>query len=432
MTQRIASLFVVFGGFVVQGLLMISGIVTARVLGVEGRGEIALVVSLSTMAAQLTLGGSLPNALTNRLASRRLKARDGVGHLVPRWALLAVVSAVPFAVLFAILHGDVAEHGVWALGVCVGVLAIQNMAFRLILAALLGEGAPMSRVAIATLFPQTLVTASMVVLFVTVDRTSSLLVSLVMVVSYGLGLVVGLWALAPASRRADGGTQDRLEGDDLWRLTRSTYVGSIGPIDGLALDRTLVGAIMGTVALGLFSAAAALASLPAMMGTGLATVLLPRVAASQADPAQERALVRRWLVLAASVLAALAGLLALAAEPVIVLAFGEDFRPAVPVARWLVVAAGFLGFRRVLVAVLQGRDRGGVASWVELALTPVLVVGIVLAARADETQGIGIAMLAVGITSVSTLLVLMVRAGRQGPRRPRPGRHRLEQVSPSA
>ena len=417
MTQRIASLFVVFGGFVVQGLLMVSGIVSARLLGVEGRGEIALVVSLSTMAAQLTLGGSLPNAVTNRLAGRGLLARDGVGHLVPRWVLLGVVSAAPFAVLFAILHGDVAERRVWALGACVAVLAVQNMAFRLILAALLGEGAPMARVAVATLLPQTLVTASMVVLFVLVDRTSSLVVSLVMVVSFGIGLAVGLWALAPSTRRPDGAPVDRLEGDDLWRLTRSTYVGSIGPIDGLALDRTLVGAIMGTVALGLFSAAAALASLPGMMGTGLATVLLPRVAALQSDPDQERALVRRWLVTAVLALAGVTAALALLAEPIIVIAFGDDFRGAVPVARWLVVAAGFLGLRRVLVAILQGRDRGGVASWVELALTPVLVVGIVIAARADATQGIGLTMLAVGITSVLALTVLVRRAGhrRVGP-----------------
>lgn len=402
MTQRIAALFVVGGGFVVQGLLTVTGIISARLLGVEGRGELALVVALSAMAAQLTLGGSLPNALTARLAAQRLTTRAGVGHLVRPWSVLAVAVALPFGVLFAVLHGDVAEPGVWWLAAAVVALALLNMGYRLVLGGLLGEGAPMQRIAVATLLPQTLVTVVMVGLFLVTDRTTPLVLSLVMIVSFAVGMVVSVGLLA-----RPGDAQDRLEGRDLWRLTRATYVGSIGPIDGLALDRTLVGAIMGTVALGLYSAAAALASLPAMMGTGVAAVLLPRVAAARADPAAERLVVRRWVGGAVVVLGLLTTLLVVAAGPIIVLAFGREFESAVAVAHWLVAASGLLGLRRVLVAVLQGRDRGAVASWIELALTPVLVVAIVVAARADAVEAVGVAMLATAVASVGSLAVAL-------------------------
>ncbi|MCO7239611.1 lipopolysaccharide biosynthesis protein [Aeromicrobium sp. CnD17-E] len=403
MTQRIAALFVVGGGFVVQGLLTITGIISARLLGVEGRGELALVVALSAMAAQLTLGGSLPNALTARLAARGLTTRGGVGHLVRPWTVLAVAVALPFGVLFAVLHGEVGDPGVWWLGAAVVALALLNMGYRLVLAGLLGEGAPMPRIALATLLPQTLVTLVMAGMFVVVDRTTPLVLTGVMIGAFSIGMVVSLGLLAARPADAD----ERLDGPDLWRLTRATYVGSIGPIDGLALDRTLVGAIMGTVALGLYSAAAALASLPGMMGTGIAAVLLPRIAAAQADPAQERALVRRWVAGATAVLGALTVVLVLGADWIIVLAFGRAFESAVPVAHWLVAASGLLGLRRVLVAVLQGRDRGAVASRIELALTPVLVVAIVLAARADAVEAVGVAMLVTAIASVTALTVAL-------------------------
>lgn len=413
MTQRLSALLVVGGGFLVQGLLTVTGVISARLLGVEGRGELALVVALSAMAAQLTLGGSLPNAVTTRLAARGTTARAGVGHLVGRWSVLAVVVALPFGVVFAVLHGETEDVAVWRLAACVVALALLNMAYRLLLAGLLGEGAPMARVALATLLPQTLVTVVMVGLFLAVESTTPLVLALVMVGAFTVGMAVGALLLA---RPQDATLDATLDGRDLWRLTRRTYVGSIGPIDGLALDRTLVGAIMGTVALGLYAAAAALASLPAMMGTGLAAVLLPRVARATHDAAVERATVRRWLVAAAGVLAVLTALLVLAAEWIIVVAFGPDFESAVPVAHWLVAASGLLGLRRVLVAVLQGRDRGAVASWIELALTPVLVLAIVVAARADAVEAVGVAMFVTAVASVGALTVAL-RATAPGRRR---------------
>lgn len=422
MRQRVAALFVVFGGFLVQGLITVTGIISARLLGVEGRGELALVVALSGMAAQLTLGGSLPNAVTTRLAAQGLSTRDGVGHLVRRWSLIGVAAALPFGVLFAVLHGSTGEVVVWQLAVCVVALALLNMAYRLLLAGLLGEGAPMTRVAVATMLPQTLVTIVMIGLFLTVDSTTPLVLSLVMVGAVTIGMVVGVALLA----RPVQPPPPPLEGADLWRLTRQTYVGSIGPLDGLALDRTLVGAIIGTVALGLYAAAAALASLPAMMGTGLAAVLLPRVARVQADEALQRATVRRWLLGAALLLGVLSATLVVSAEWIIVLAFGREFESAVPVAHWLVAASGLLGFRRVLVAVLQGRERGGVASWIELALTPVLVAAIAVAASAGRVEAVGVAMFVTAVASVVALGVALHvtapsvgahRGSRRGPAR---------------
>ena len=407
--ERIAWLAVVGGGFVVQLLMTVSGVVSARLLGVEGRGEVALVVALSGLGAALTLGGSLPNVVIKRLADRGVTARDGIGHLGRRWSVLAVLCALPFGVVFVLSHGGLDATSTWWLGVAVVLLAIENMAFRIVTSALLGEGSSMTRVAVATLLPQTLVTTGLVVLLVLVDRTTALVVCLVMVGSFALGLLVGVRLLAP--RR--GG--DPLEERDLWRLARSTYVGTLGPIDGLGLDRILVGAVAGTVVLGLYATAGALASLAAMLGSGIAVVLLPRFAAAQAQPGGDVRLVRRSLVLAAAVQVPIVVVVTVLAGPVIELAFGRPFLDAAPVAHWLVPAMGLLGFRRVLIAVLQGRERGGAASRIEFVLTPVMLVGVLLAAAADDERAVAVVMLGVAVAVVAALAVAVWRTTPRTP-----------------
>ncbi|RYJ00155.1 MAG: hypothetical protein EON52_24285, partial [Actinomycetales bacterium] len=369
----------------------ISGIVSARLLGVEGRGEVALVIALGGMATQLTLGGSLANSVAVRLADQGVTARDGVRHLVPTWVLLGVAGSVPFAVLFVFLHGDPGATYVWWLGFMVLMMALQGMGFRLVTNALLGESAPMNRVAVATLLPQALSTTALVVLFVAVRESSALVVTIIMASSLAIGLVVSVLLLQPARRAKDDPT-DQVEGRELWRMTRSTYVSSIGPIDGLSLDRALIGAMLGTAALGLYAAAIALAALTSTLASGMAAVLLPRVAGSQREPAAERKLVVKWLLASAAVLSVIGLLVAAIARPVIEIAFGQEFAPAVPIAYWLIAASALLGYRRILIAVLQGRQRGGSASWIELALTPVVVLGIVVAAQMGEPVGAGIAM----------------------------------------
>lgn len=401
--ERIAWLAVVSGGFVVQLLMTVSGVISARLLGVEGRGEVALVVALSGTGAALTLGGSLPNVVIKRLADRGLAARDGLGHLARRWSVLAVLCAVPFGVVFVLTHGDLSASSTWWLGAAVVLLALENMAFRIVTSALLGEGSSMARVAVATLLPQTFVTASLVVVLIVSGSATALGVCLVMVGSFALGLVVGVRLLAP--RR--GG--EPLEESDLWRLARSTYVGTLGPIDGLGLDRILVGAVAGTVSLGLYATAGALASLAAMLGSGIAVVLLPRLSAAQAAAGGDGRLVRRSLALCVGVLVPIVVAVTVLAEPVIEIAFGPAFLDAVPIAHWLVPAMGLLGLRRVLIAVLQGRERGGVASRIEFALTPVMVVGVVLAAGSESATAVAIVLLGVAIASVSLLSLAVWR-----------------------
>ncbi|RNL66076.1 lipopolysaccharide biosynthesis protein [Nocardioides marmoriginsengisoli] len=388
---------IVAAGIFAQLLVTINGVLAARMLGVEGRGQVVLVVALSTMASQLTLGGGLPNALTKLLAERGVTTRDGVGHLVPQWLLISLVPSTIAAGYLLYLERDSSGGTKYALAIALAVMAIQTMGLRVLIGAMLGEGTPLLSFTITNFAPQAAVTAALGLAFAFGARLNAVELLAVMIGSALLTSAARLFALRKPTRNP----KDRIEGKEVWALTRQNHVGSVGPIDGLSIDRTLVGSLLGNAQLGLYSAAFALAGLTNIIGGCLSMVVLPRVAVVQSDPEAERVAVRRWLSVSAGLILACVVTLAVLAEPVLRIAFGRDyfgdhFTATVHCAYWLIAAGGLLSFRRVLIAVLQARGRGGWASWIEIALTPFVVLGVWIASIDDSLLDVGITMFAVG------------------------------------
>jgi O-antigen/teichoic acid export membrane protein len=394
-------------GVLTQLLLTVAGVLAARMLGVEGRGQVVLVATLAAMGTQLTLGGSLPNAITKMLAQRGVTARDGLRGLVRRWVPLALGTAAAGAAFMLYLEWDTDGLTKWGLALGVALMALQGMASRILVGAMLGEGSSPVHIALTSVLPQALVVAVFAVALTLDVEWNAVELMMITIACTGLVLIARLRVLAPATGRAE----DRLDGTELAQLARRTHFGSVGPIDGLAIDRTLVGWLLGNAMLGLYSAAFALGGLTNILGSALGMVALPRVSFLQSDPAAERHFVRRWLAFSAGFLALSVLVLELVTEPLIRLTFGPDFVDATACARWILVGSGLLGYRRVLIAVLQGRDRGGFASWVELALTPVVVVGILASAHEDSLVGVGVTMTVVGLASCLVLSGALLRSG---------------------
>ena len=93
-------------GILTQVLTTVSGILAARMVGVEGRGQVVLVATLGGIASQLTLGGSLPNAITKLLAERGVVARDGLRGLVRGWAPWGLLAATIAGAYMLFLEWD--------------------------------------------------------------------------------------------------------------------------------------------------------------------------------------------------------------------------------------------------------------------------------------------------------------------------------------
>jgi O-antigen/teichoic acid export membrane protein len=268
--------------------------------------------------------------------------------------------------------------------------------------------------AIVAMMPQVLYTIALTAALIAGWDWGVRNVLLAYVAASFVGLGIGYLALARPTRRLE----DELDETELWRTSRHAYVSSVRPLDSVGLDRILVGGLIGSAALGLYTAAAAVSNLCRIVGNAVSVIVLPRVAMTHDDVHAQRAVVRRWVVLSGVLIALMVVGLELVVGPAIRLAFGEEFAGAIPVARWLIVADGLLGFRTVLIAVLQGQSRSARASWVELALTPVLVVGIVVTWLHGDLTGIGVTMVVLGVLSCASL-------GLAVGRRPTPrGAHR--------
>lgn len=404
----VTGIAVVVAGILTQLLSTVNAVLASRMLGVEGRGQVVLVTSLAMMASQLTLGGGLPNAVTKLLADHGFTARDGLGHLVPRFLLLSLLPAVLPAGYLLYLERDSSGGTRYALAAALVLFTLQTIGLRILIGAMLGEGTPILSFALTNLAPQAVTTLAFVVAFA-VGADLDAVQTLALII--GSALLTSLSRLF-ALRKPTHDPAHRLAGRELWSLTRKTHIGSVGPIDGLSIDRTLVGSLLGNAQLGLYSAAFSLASLTSILGGTLALVVLPRVAVIQDEPERERVVVRGWILLSGAIILASVGFLELIAAPTIRIAFGEDFTGATECARWLIAAGGLLSFRRVLIAVLQGRGHGGWASWIEVALTPFVVLGVWLSSNADSLVGTGVTMTAVGVISCLALGVAAHRLPR--------------------
>jgi O-antigen/teichoic acid export membrane protein len=406
---HVASWWLLAGaGILTQLLFTIAGILVARMVGVEGRGQVVMVATLAGMASQLTLGGGLPNAVTKLLAERRVVARDGLHGLVRRWIPWGLLAATIAGGYMLFVEWDDPGAMKYGLALAAIVMGLQGMATRILMGAMLGEGTKHLHIALTTLLPQAAVVAVVGTAMALSLSWNALELILVTIVCTGLVLIAQLRVLAPAT----GNPENRLDKKQLSQLARRTHVGSVGPIDGLGLDRALVGTLLGNVQLGLYSVAFALGGLTNVFAMTLSMVALPRISVLQAHPRDEAQYVKRWLLISIALLGAVVVGMQVILVPFIRLTFGPDFLDATECARWMLVASGFLGLRRVLIAILQGRGRGGFASIVELALTPVMIGGIILAAALESLVAVGVTMLAVGIVSC---LVLGFRVTRSAP-----------------
>ena len=405
-------LLMVGGTAVTQVMALGTGIVTARLLGVEGRGQVALVIAVATLFARLTLGGSLPVAVATLLARGRLSARAAMRPFALRWALLGTIPSLGAAgYLYAVLDGTAPGLRL-ALAMGVATAAYIVMTTNLLVAGLQGELASVARIVSASLMLQAPFFVALGTAFLLGWTGSSADVVLVYLGSSVIGLAL-CWRLLRRTSTTVTADGPGLDGREIRRLTRSNYVNAIGTIDGVGLDRNLVGALLGTVSLGLYSAATAVANMSTTVGTAVSTVLLPRLAAAHDEPDEQARLLRRWVPGAALLIVLIVVALQLVLAPVIELAFGAEFAPAIVCARWLVVADGLLGFRRILIAVLQARGQGGSASWIEISLTALLAIGIVVAALQQSLMMVGVATFAVGVLSCLLLGLAILRPLRR-------------------
>ncbi|GAB4166621.1 MAG: hypothetical protein OHK0024_01190 [Thalassobaculales bacterium] len=383
-----------------QAVTLVSGILAARLLLPEGRGELALILLWTGLVCSIFLFG-LNDALTFR-ASQKDEAMPRLAA-TGFWLLLlhAATGIVAGAIAFPLLLGGRAELAVPALAVVpvyyLGLGAAMLLAGRRAVTAwnLLRAAPNLAYVA-----------GVVTVAALGIARVESFVAAWILANLFGA--VFGWWLLARrgwAGLRPDAGTARAL-----WRYGATVQPGTLLTLATLHVDQIVLAQMSRPAELGIYVAGGALANALSVVGHTVIQFAQPRIAGA-ATPAEKAAVLGRYLRgLALLLLPAVVGLVLLA--PLLVrLLFGEAFAASAEVTRALAVAAACATLKMLLHAGFKGFDRGLATGGVEIAC---LAVAVPLLAWLVPAHGALGAAAAMAVAQVAALLAALWQARRIG------------------
>ncbi len=342
----------VAAGLFGQLTLVVSGPITARLLGVTARGELALLTIVAAFGSQIGAAG-LPTAVAYTIAGHHTSARAIMRRVMPTWLALSAVASTLSAAVVLVLPAP-QESAAW-LAVLVALFVLSMMSFALIVACLQGERRfkhlNLLRPAYSTL-------AALALLgFLLSGRTATVTQILALLVFASIGACAVGYVVVRSSD-VIGSAPSSVSSRTLLRYGLASLPGGTQPLDSLAIDQAAVGLVLSRHELGLYVVASAFNNLASILVSGLGVVALPRIAAEGDRSLRNRSMIR-IAIASAGLAAGVTGGVELIVPFVLPLAFGGAFASAVPAARILVLAGFFLALRRILIVFLQALGRPG-------------------------------------------------------------------------
>ena len=409
MTRSRSIAWAVLAGGAGQAALIVSGVLAARLLGVEDRGYLALLALLPAVLAQVGSLG-LPLATTFELSREPERARATVRTLARPAAVQAVaLTLVHGAILVALFADDPRDV---RLGALLTIVAVPvTLAHQYGLAILQGQQRFRDFNVFRTL-PAGLYSVAVAVLFVAgAGDLPSVTVAWIATAALAAAatLAVALRGLPPAR---EGG---RPAVSELLRFGLRGLLGWTSPVETFRLDQAVVGLLLSPAALGLYVVGLAFANLPRFVAQSIGYVAYPRVAAKRVERAA-RAELWHFFWVSVAICSAVVAALELVAGALVPLFFGEAFSDAVGVTRILLVNALFLAARRVLTDGAQGLGLPGLGTTAELASWLFLIPGLVVLMPLFGVEGVALALTLASGLALVVLGTLVARSpsGRAG------------------
>jgi len=347
-----------------NAILLVTGVLTARLLGPEGKGIYVMALLVPTLAVNaLTLGFGPANAYY--VARRERDAATVLGTslamLLPLGvACTLVFELVRFLGVWSTPTSSYVALAAWSIppALCLSmlrhtILGLQEYGLYNVLN-ILERGSILVTVAVGGLAAGGDV-RRFCILFVVASYAS---------------ILIGLALAWPSVGR-------RLK-LDLGYARMALHYGARAQIGWLAellnyrLDMLFVNGLAGAAALGLYSAAVSVAETVWILSTCISVVMMPRLASSKGATSQTTAVVCR-VALPLSLLGAVA--LAIVGGPLLTLLYGAPFRPSFRPLLLLLPGVVALSVAKILSADFGARNRPGVVSmvsWISLSATVAL------------------------------------------------------------
>lgn len=413
---RRAALNTTGGTLLNQGLLIVSGSLSARLLGPTDRGLAAL---MALVPSVLSIAGSLGLAsAVVYFVARSPAVTRGVLASIRHLLMLRLISLTAFHVAITVAwvlpkldQPDRAAAFIALAAVPASFLIEYSVAI------LQGHQRFMA-FTVVIVAPQLINSSAMTALYVSGSGGLILVVLANTLAAVVTGIIAALLAYRYVHAVPYGEpAPPRLE---ILKFARKSYFGQVAPIESFRLDQLAVSAVLTPTVLGYYTVATAFTNLSRFLGNSMGFVLAPYIA-SLPEQRRKKSLLR-GLLFTVVVCALVTFALVPTTERLVPLLFGDSFRPAIPLAKVLLVAGFFLGVRRAVLPGLQGLGHPEIGSYSELVA--LLVFAILLPFGLSLASGMGVAIVfltsaLVAMASIAILFQLRVskssRPDRTGP-----------------
>ncbi len=387
----------------IQALYVVTGIVLARTLGPQARGEVAAILLWTMLVASAGQIG-LPEAVTYETARDRARARMVVGTatragIVLSPALLGVGALVLTATLGR-YDASIRTTGY----VFLAVIPLY-MGANIAVAALQGLRAFDAFNAARSAVPITI--ASLLAGLAAAGTLTVRTAIYAYIATYLVTLVFSVYLLR--SRRLWSFDFDRSTLRRLLGYGGRSYTTFVTFTLTSLLGMLLISVFLGATSLGLYVVAVTLGSGTTFAASTVGLVAFPQLAGLPPGP-ERAAAARRFVVIALALSTAITVPMLAFTPQLLDLLFGHAFASVANVSRVLIAASFFVAFGQLLTSVLRGLGRpldSGIAGTVGLAMTVVLLAALL---PTLGLMGAAIAGLVVSIVMAGMMLRSVLRA----------------------
>ena len=360
---RRASIGTLLSGFAGQAVMVVSGVIAARLLGPEDRGYLALLVLVPLIVAKVG-GLGIPLAVTYYVARDR-PATAGIWAALRPLVLFqaALLAGVHMVALWALLSDEPQYVTDAALYTVLLVPAVLAQDYGL---ALLQARGRFTAFNILRLTPIVIYAAGVTVLLVMDLDGLSEIAAVWAGANVVLGALTMVVALSGIGRVVDGHEIPRVR--EMVAFGAKGLLGANSAIEYYRVDQAVVGLFLTPIALGLYSVGLAFTNLPRSIANSLGRGGLPPPGGADrpgGGPPQAQAVLRGYRGLVRGVVA----VLEVTAGWLVPFFFGDEFKDSVPIVRIVLVSGLLIAARRILSDGARGlglsrarhRGRGGVA-----------------------------------------------------------------------
>jgi len=401
---RRATVASVMAGLAGQAILIVTGILAARILGVEGRGYLAMITVFVVIVAQIG-GLGLPQAVTFYI-SKTKRATAILKKLRPIMITQALLLlAIHLIVVLVYTHnapGDVKAAAFFTLFATPGSL---SMAYGL---GILQGQARFRLFNIVRLLPVASYAILLVLLFFTDEGKLSTVATVWSITTFFTGLLV--LYLACAGWGKDSAQLINSELPSQKKMVCFGLKGLFGwssPLDSFRIDHLLAGFILSPGALGLYVVGQAFINLPKFISQSVGMIAYPTVARNN-DIDWAKRIMWRYVLVTGVLNTLIVALLWLAMPLLVPLFFGNAFLASIPLARILIIGALMLSFRRVIVECARGLGRPEISTYAELAVYPWLMLSIPITIIPFGITGLSISVASGQLVSLIVAIALTI------------------------